>query len=200
VTLLRLLALAGIVGIVRQRREATAVRAGIASVRGPATEDDFGTPPGPMARRAAEWLPAPASRTTTRALTALWAAPLSALGLALAAVGGGRVHWDARRGCIVATGVHGPSAWALRFVGADANTIGQVVLCRSETPSPALLDHEAVHVRQAERLGPLLLPAYVWWNARYGYADNPLERAARTGAAGSGAPPASGIRRSPGPG
>jgi hypothetical protein len=70
----------------------------------------------------------------------------------------------------------------MRLVGAGANTVGQVVLCRSTMPSSALLDHEAVHVRQAERLGPLLVPAYLWLNAIRGYRDNPLEHAARLGA------------------
>jgi hypothetical protein len=78
--------------------------------------------------------------------------------------------------------VGGPSALVLGLVGAGANTIGQVVLCRDAEPSRALLDHEAVHVRQAERLGPLLVPTYLWWNAIHGYRDNPLEHAARRGA------------------
>jgi hypothetical protein len=56
------------------------------------------------------------------------------------------------------------------------------VLCRTSQPSAALLDHEALHVRQAERLGPLLFPVYVWLNAVYGYRDHPLERGARLGA------------------
>jgi hypothetical protein len=37
-------------------------------------------------------------------------------------------------------------------------------------------------MRQAERLGPLLVPTYLWLNAWYGNRDHPLERAARTGA------------------
>jgi hypothetical protein len=88
---------------------------------------------------------------------------------------------------LIATGVSGPSGAALRLVGAGANTIGQVVLCRSEAPSDALLDHEAVHVRQAERLGLLLVPTYLWCNAIRGYRDNPLEHAARLGARAAGA-------------
>lgn len=83
---------------------------------------------------------------------------------------------------MIATGVGGPSGIALRLVGAGANTVGQVVLCRSDAPSAALLDHEAVHVRQGERLGPFLVPAYLWLNALHGYRDNPLEHAARRGA------------------
>ena len=40
-----------------------------------------------------------------------------------------------------------------------------------------------MHVRQAERLGPLLPLLYAWFSARYGYRENPLERGARAGAA-----------------
>jgi hypothetical protein len=114
--------------------------------------------------------------------TTLWSAPLSAVGLAVALASGARPQWDAARRCFVATGVGGASGAALRLVGAGANTVGQVVLCRSDTPSDALLDHEAVHVRQAERLGLLLVPTYLWCNAIRGYRDNPLEHAARRGA------------------
>ncbi|MEX0705789.1 MAG: hypothetical protein WD041_04155, partial [Nitriliruptoraceae bacterium] len=48
--------------------------------------------------------------------------------------------------------------------------------------SASLLAHEAVHVRQFERLGPLMVPVYLWLAARHGYRDHPLERAARLGA------------------
>jgi hypothetical protein len=85
----------------------------------------------------------------------------------------------------VALGVGGPSGLALRSVGADANAIGAVVLCRQPDPPRFLLAHEVVHVRQAERLGPLLLVGYLWLAARYGYRDHPLERAARVGARAS---------------
>jgi hypothetical protein len=117
----------------------------------------------------------------------IWAAPLTVVGLAVATVSGARPRWDASRRCLIATSVGGPSAAALRLVGAGANTVGQVVLCRSADPSAALLDHEAVHVRQAERLGPLLVPLYLWLNALHGYRDNPLEHAARRGARQAGA-------------
>ena len=79
-------------------------------------------------------------------------------------------------------GAGGPSRVALSAVGASANTVGLVVLSPGAAPDPVLLAHEAVHARQAERLGPLLLPLYVALSARFGYRDNPLERAARLGA------------------
>src|SRR5690606_16573805 len=113
---------------------------------------------------------------------ALWAGPMTVIGLGLAAAAGRRPRWDARHGCFVVDAIRGPSALALRLVGADANTIGQVVLSRHRRTPEVLLAHEAVHVRQTERLGPLLLPTYVWLAARYGYRDHPLERSARAGA------------------
>jgi len=32
------------------------------------------------------------------------------------------------------------------------------------------------HVAQYERLGLSFLPLYLWYRARYGYAEHPLER------------------------
>lgn len=135
-----------------------------------------------MMAKLAGWTPAPPRTLQGRIATTIWSAPLTLVGLAVAAVSGARPRWDPNRHCFVAIGVSGPSAAALRLVGAGANTIGQVVLCRSDAPSRALLDHEAVHVRQSERFGPALVPLYLWLNAIHGYRDNPLEHAARKGA------------------
>ena len=45
---------------------------------------------------------------------------------------------------------------------------------------PALLRHEQCHWRQAARMGVARWAiAYLWYNLRYGYRDNPLEREAR---------------------
>lgn len=178
---MRLLLVAGVVGVVRQHREASERRAA-GDGGGAVRPIRAALPAGPLAARVAAWVPDRPRTLLTRSAAAVWAAPLTMLGLALASVGRGRLRWDAARGCLVATGVAGPSSAALRLVGADANTVGQVVLCRSDAPGTGLLDHEAVHVRQAERLGPLLVPAYLWWNARHGYTANPIERAARRGA------------------
>jgi hypothetical protein len=174
--------LAGAVGVVRQRSEARRVRTGDLEPDGP----DGDRPPDPtyhpVTALLAGWVPAPPRTLAGQWAATLWSAPLTAVGLAVATASGARPRWDADRRCLVATGVGGPSSAALRLVGAGANTIGQVVLCRSDAPSRALLDHEAVHVRQAERLGPLLVPLYLWCNALRGYRDNPLEHAARRGA------------------
>lgn len=173
---------AGVVGVLRQRAEVEAGRRGELTSPSAALVIPPRRPAGPVGERLASWVPSrPASRVG-RAAAALWAAPLTIIGVAVAAFGGGARRWDTERGCLVVEGVGGPSSAALRAVGADANTIGQVVLSRSRVAPEALLDHEAVHVRQAERLGPLLFPAYVWLAARYGYRDHPLERAARAGA------------------
>jgi hypothetical protein len=68
--------------------------------------------------------------------------------------------------------------------GASAMTLGHVVLGRT----PELLDftrrHERVHVRQAQRWGPLFIPAYliasliVLLRGGRPYEDNPFEREA----------------------
>ncbi len=174
--------LAGVIGVVRQRGEAREIRTGHRPPGGPDADPAPRRPVGPLAACLAAWVPARPISSAGRAMVAVWSAPLTALGIAAALVGGARPRRDRARGCWVATGVRGPSALALDGVGATANTIGRVVLVTGTTPSRALLDHEAVHVRQAERLGPFLPIAYAWLGARYGYADNPLERAARLGA------------------
>jgi hypothetical protein len=177
---------AGVVGAVRQRLEVEQVRRGAHprfsdAVHGPRTD-------GPAARLAT-WVPAPPRTPAGRLASAVWAAPLTTVGFLMALAAGRRPRWSDEHRCWVVEGVRGPSGVALRTVGADANAIGQVVLSRSAISSPALLAHEAVHVRQAERLGPLLFPAYLWLAARYGYRDHPLERAARLGARRAISPP-----------
>jgi hypothetical protein len=171
--------LAGAVGVIRQRAQSRAVATGTLVPDGPAGDRPPDRPPGPLGAWLASWEPSAPTTMTGSVAAAVWSGPLTATGVAVALVSGARLRWDPARRCLVARGVRGPSRAALRLVGAGANTIGQVVLCRMTDPSPELLDHEALHVRQAERLGPLLVPAYLWLNAIHGYRDNPLERAAR---------------------
>lgn len=168
-------------GTARRLLEVRSTRRGDAAPLGPATRTVAGRQ-GPLAARIDTWRPSPPSTATGRWATAAWAAPLTTVGGLLAAAGGARATWDARRGCWVATGVGGPSGVLLRALGLSANAIGQVVVVRTPRASAALLDHEVVHVRQAERLGPLLPVLYAWFSARYGYRENPLERGARRGA------------------
>jgi hypothetical protein len=106
--------------------------------------------------------------------------------LAVMAFRGGRVSLV--NGVVEA---HGPMlAWALsRLVplrgGAQAITLGHVVLARSARLLDATRTHERVHVSQCERWGPLFVPAYLaagtWAFVRGGhpYVDNPFEREAR---------------------
>jgi hypothetical protein len=176
-------ALAGVVGLIRQRREARAVRQGLLPRASAAASLAPLTPQARWAEQLSAWVPDRPTTLAGRATAVVWSAPMTAAGLLLAGLAGRRPHWDAALGCFVVRGAGGPSRVALGIVGASANTVGLVVLSPGEDPDPVLLAHEAVHARQAERLGPFLLPTYVWLSARYGYRDNPLERAARLGAA-----------------
>jgi hypothetical protein len=65
--------------------------------------------------------------------------------------------------------------------GASAMALGHVVLGRSPALLNATRQHERVHVRQAERWGPLFVPAYLlaslitYLSGRRAYEDNPFE-------------------------
>jgi hypothetical protein len=174
--------IAGAVGAVRQRREAAATRRGELPRASAAADVPPRVSYGPVARWLSVWVPAPPRTPLGRCVTSAWAGPLTVVGLGLAALSGRSPAWDPDLRCFVVRGAGGPSRFALRSVGAHANTVGQIVIATQPAPSAVLLAHEAVHARQAERFGPLLFPLYVWLGARYGYRDNPLERAARAGA------------------
>jgi hypothetical protein len=175
-------AVAGAIGVTRHRLDTVRVRRGELPPASAAADLPPVRPAGRLAERLAGWVPPPPPTPAWRMLAHLWAAPLTVPGLTLALVSGGRPRWSRAHACWIATGVGGVPGLALRGLGADANAIGLVVLSRRQRPAAALLEHEVVHVRQAERLGPLLLPLYLWLAARYGYRDHPLERAARLGA------------------
>lgn len=130
----------------------------------------------------AAWAPCAPRTLAGRTAARLWAAPLTLLGLVVGATSGGRPGWDPEHGCLVFRGAHTGSARLLAAVGASANAIGHVVVSRSDPIPPLLLAHEAGHVRQAERLGVALAPAYLWLSALYGYRNHPLERSARAAA------------------
>ena len=59
--------------------------------------------------------------------------------------------------------------------------LGHVVLARDAACLARSRPHELVHVRQYERWGPLLLPAYwligawLWCRGYHPYLDHPLE-------------------------
>jgi hypothetical protein len=121
----------------------------------------------------------------TRFLAYLWAAPVTAVGLALAlfaAATGGRVR--VRGGVIEA---HGGGLRGLLRGGA-AVALGHVILARAAACLERSRPHELAHVYQYERWGPLLLPAY-WlvagWlrlRGRHPYLDHPFEPPPREGA------------------
>lgn len=169
----------GVVGAGRRLLELRQRRRGRAAPLGPATMTLARSRLGRLGDAVERWEPRRPTTDLGRAAAAAWAAPVTTLGALLVLSGGGRARWDSARGCWVATDVGGLSGRVLRLMNFDANTLGQVVVSVGRRPSAALLDHEAAHVRQGERLGPLVLPLYVWFSARHGYRDNPLERNAR---------------------
>ena len=172
----------GLAALLRQHREAARAREGTLHRLGPdgrAEAEDAG---GGVHRAVAAWLPErPASRTG-RVLTALWASPLTALGVLAGLLGGVLPRWDTAHGALVVQPVRGPMRWFLHLQSANAATLGQVVVLRDRTASPELLLHEAQHARQQERLGPLFALAYPTASACWGYRRNPFEVAARTAA------------------
>lgn len=168
--------------VLRQRSEAAKVRGGQLAKLGPTGQPDV-LPDDDLHRTIASWRPTPPRHPLLRGLVALWSGPLTLVGLAVGALGGAAPRIDRERDCLVTRDVGGLPGRFLRGQGADAATIGRVVVSASAAPSPSLLDHEAVHVRQQERLGPLFALAYPVAQARWGYRANPFEVAARAGAA-----------------
>jgi hypothetical protein len=116
----------------------------------------------------------------------LWALPNTALGLCFvpfALLSGGRVR--AERGVLE---VHGGFArFFLRhclFVKASALCLGHVIVGQDRDCLDHARDHEHVHVRQYERWGPFMLPAYflfsflAWRRGEDFYMGNRFEREA----------------------
>lgn len=119
-------------------------------------------------------------------LAGVWAFPYTFLGLLvglLNAIAGGQ----ARR----VTGVwefHGPLIARLLDLlplsSVMALTLGRTVLARNQLALDLTRDHERVHVRQFERWGPLMGPAYLgcsfllWIRGRDWYRENPFEKQA----------------------
>ena len=127
----------------------------------------------PVAARLAAWV---------------WASPYTALGLLIGAIGllsGGRAR---RRGPVVEF-YGGAAALVLRCLPGGgslvAMTLGHTILGRTAAALDLARAHELVHVRQFERWGPLMGPAYLlcslvlWLARRDPYRDNPFERQAR---------------------
>lgn len=122
-----------------------------------------------------------------RAALLLWASPYSLLGLFIGTIGlatGGGVR--VRDGIAEFHG--GFTRWAVRHTPLGercaAITLGHTVLGQTEACLDMAHDHEMVHVRQFERWGPLMGPAYlgasvvVWLAGGHAYLDNPFEKEA----------------------
>ncbi len=126
-------------------------------------------------------------RFVSRSLAILWASPYTLLGLGIGLVGlcsGGRGR--VRGGVIEFYG-----GAVKRFVkllpGGQftlAITFGHTILGQTAAALDVAREHERVHVRQYERWGPLMGPAYLgcslvlWLMGRRPYRDNPFEREA----------------------
>lgn len=124
-----------------------------------------------------------------KAIGYVWAFPVTAMGLSLAAAArltGGSVRLQ--DGVVEAHGgLVGQLLRGGRFHrGGAAMTLGHVILARDERCLEASREYERHHVRQFECWGPLLLPLYwgiaLWlrMRGRDPYLDHPLEPPPRT--------------------
>ncbi len=122
-----------------------------------------------------------------RILGIVWASPYTLIGLCLGVLGlctGGRAQMRGR--AIEFYG--GAVAWVVRHLPPGpttlAFTLGHTILGQTDSALEIARDHEMVHVRQYERWGPFMGPAYlmaslfVWCTGRRAYRDNPFEREA----------------------
>ncbi len=122
-----------------------------------------------------------------RIAVVLWASPYSAIGLAIGAIGlatGGGVR--VRDGVVEFHG--GFTRWLVRRLPTGeftlAMTLGHTVIGQTEAALDIAHDHEMVHVRQFERWGPLMGPAYLGCSialrlaGKRAYLDNPFEKEA----------------------
>lgn len=112
-----------------------------------------------------------------------WVAPNSAIGLfvgTLSLLFGGKAQLV--QGCLE---FHGPLIrWLLARLppdGVAAMTLGHTIIGQNKPMLAMCRTHEHVHVRQYERWGPFFLPAYLgcsaylWWQKRDWYRENPFE-------------------------
>jgi hypothetical protein len=117
----------------------------------------------------------------------LWASPYTLLGLVIGMIGlctGGRARI---RGRIIEF-YGGAVTWLVRHLpGGEftfAFTLGHTVCGQTAESLDIARTHEMVHVRQFERWGPFMGPAYLlsslvlWLMGRRAYYDNPFEREA----------------------
>ena len=123
-------------------------------------------------------------RVFIKLIVILWASPYSLLGLAIACTGlcfGAKIR--VRDGAV--EGYGGLTAWAVRRLPTGPNTagitLGHVILGQTDEGLRAVGLHERVHIRQFERWGFFMGPAYLLSSAwmfvcgRDPYLDNPFE-------------------------
>jgi len=126
--------------------------------------------------------------SVSRLLQYLWAGPTTLIGIVLAGASLRRGHVAIVDGVIEA---HSPFLrWALVSLtplarGAEAMTLGHVVIARDARALEHTRAHERAHVRQYETWGPLFVPAYLLagvcalLQGGHPYFDNRFEREAR---------------------
>jgi len=117
----------------------------------------------------------------------IWASPYPLLGLFRGFIGICTVGHARIRGRVIEF-YGGGVKWLLQQFffgeGAMAFTLGHTILGQTDAALDISRDHEMVHVRQFERWGPLMGPAYLgcslvlWLMHRRPYRDNPFERQA----------------------
>jgi hypothetical protein len=122
-----------------------------------------------------------------RFLSIIWASPYTLLGMCIGFLGictGGRSRSHGR-----VIEFHGGAVkWFLVHLPGGqftlAITFGHTILGQTEAALDISYQHEMVHVRQYERWGPFMGPAYLlcaawlWIMRRRPYRDNPFEREA----------------------
>ncbi|MCC6507723.1 MAG: hypothetical protein IT423_01345 [Pirellulaceae bacterium] len=117
----------------------------------------------------------------------LWASPYSFMGLTIGLIGlasGGRGRL--RDGALEFYG--GWTQWVVRHLPpgpyTQGMTLGHVIIGQTAAGLDDCAFHERIHVRQFERWGPLMGPAYLlcsawlWIYGRDAYRDNPFEKQA----------------------
>lgn len=123
-------------------------------------------------------------RIACKVILVVWVSPYSLLGICIGAVGmldGGRGRF--RDGALEFYG--GGTARFVRRLPTGPTTagftLGHTILGQTGSGLELVGKHERVHVRQFERWGPLMGPAYLgasawmWLRGRDAYRDNPFE-------------------------
>ena len=109
----------------------------------------------------------------------VWVSPYTVTGIAIGLILGGR--FQVVDGVVEIFGTRIKKALFSLPMPAMAMTFGHVVFGVSDVALDVTRRHEAVHVKQYERWGPLFVPAYLtastflYLRGRDGYRDNPFE-------------------------